>query len=271
MDLNNVKNSIPVIGTAVVGNPYWVSKLLKSVDYPVENFFIINNSGKGEIDDELNQLSKIKHEYIKSIKVTHMPSNIGCSGAWNLIIKCYMNSPYWIIVNDDISFEPGTLKKMYQSALDSEVGIVHGSCGNFDLGSWDLFLIKDWIIQKYGLFDENLYPAYCEDCDYIMRIHHDQVKREFLMKSLDDTPVYKHGDGHPKDYDTMGAQTKRINDELWNKLEFSNNLNMGYLTKKWGPYWRTVWPSFHPFDKEDIPISYTTYDLEFVRKKHLGF
>lgn len=103
---------IPVIGVPVVSNPFWIHRLIMSVDYPVENLIIINNNGKGEIDEELNNLTKITHKFIDKIKVVHMPANIGCSGAWNLIIKCYMMASYWIIVNDDVAFGPGLLKEM---------------------------------------------------------------------------------------------------------------------------------------------------------------
>jgi hypothetical protein len=43
--------TIPVIGTAVVNNPYWVTRLYMSIDYPVDTFVVINNNGRGEIDE----------------------------------------------------------------------------------------------------------------------------------------------------------------------------------------------------------------------------
>jgi len=263
--------SIPVIGTAVVTSAFFVSRLIYTVDFPVDEFVIFNNNGREELEEELNALTKIKHKFIKKIKVCHLPANIGCPGAWNMIIKCYMNVPYWVIVNDDVAFEFGALEKMYNYAQEPDVGIVHGSCGNFNLGSWELFLIKDWVIQEYGLFDENLYPAYCEDCDYIMRLAHKPIKKKFLIENPDDQSLYKHGFGPARDYDTQGGQTKRSDDELWSKLEFANDENIEYLTEKWGENWRTCWPTTHPYDNESIPISYTKYDLNFVRSKHLGF
>ena len=110
-------SSIPVIGCAVVNSAYWVSRLLMSVDFPVDNFVIINNNGRGQLDGELDALKLIKHKYVKKITVAHMPANIGCSGAWNLIIKCYMLSSYWIIVNDDVAFGPGLLQEMHDLVI----------------------------------------------------------------------------------------------------------------------------------------------------------
>jgi len=264
---NNKEHMIPVIGTAVVNSAYWVSRLLMSIDYPTENFIIINNNGRGELDEELNALSKIKHKYVKNIKVCNLPGNIGCSGAWNLIIKSNVMSPYWIITNDDVAFCPGFLNEMVSTAeSDADIGIIHGYSGDFNVGSWDLFLIRDHIIQKFGIFDENLYPAYCEDADYIMRFQHQPIKRVTSLNSN-----YYHGNGLKEEYYTKGSQTKKTDPTLNEKLIYSNDVNIEYLTEKWGPNWRTCSPEDLPFKNKNHSIKETTYDLEFIRKKHLGF
>lgn len=257
--------SIPVIGAPVVTNPYWVTRLLMSVDYPVDNFVIINNNGKGEIDEELNRLTKVTHKFIKNIKVVHLPTNLGVSGAWNLIIKCYMMAPYWIISNDDVAFDSGFLKEMSETAENNpDVGMIHGHDGDFNVGSWDLFLIKDFVIRKYGLFDENLYPAYCEDADYIMRFIHDPIQKITSLKSN-----YYHGLGDKTQYYEHGSQTKKSIPELEHKLNLCNETNFEYLNKKWGTGWRNCDPTALPFN--NYPISYTSYDLDFVRRKNMGF
>ena len=78
--------SIPVLGTPIVNGIHWLFKQIASIDYPVDNYLVVNNNGKGELDEQLNNLAKISHPFIKNFKVVHMPSNIGCGGAWNLII-----------------------------------------------------------------------------------------------------------------------------------------------------------------------------------------
>lgn len=259
--------SIPVIGTAVVNSSYWVTRLIMSVDYPVDNFVIINNNGRGELDEDLDNLKKLKHKFIKKITVTHMPSNIGCGGAWNLIIKSYINHPYWIIVNDDVAFGPGFLEEMYtEIEKDPEVGMIHGHSGDFGVGSWDLFLIRDTVIREFGLFDENLYPAYCEDADYIMRMTYKPIKKVMNLKSN-----YFHGMGNKEDYYEHGSQTRKTDTSLVTKLDYANTTNFEYMNKKWGTGWRTCMPTSNPFENQPIPLSYTSYDIDFVRKKHLGF
>ena len=260
-------DKIPVIGAAVVNSSFWVSRLLMSVDYPVENFIIVNNNGRGVLEEELNNLVKIKHRYIENIKVVHMPANIGCSGAWNLIIKCYMNAKYWLIVNDDVAFNPGLLEEMHEiMKTNDEVGTIHPNAGDFDIGAWDLFAIHERAVKKLGLFDENTYPAYCEDADYIMRMTNKGMKKVVGLQNS-----YIHGTGDAKDYYVHGRQTEKSDDTLRDILQKANSMNIDYLTRKWGPGWRNVSPQEVPFAGEEKDISYSLYDLEFVRKKYTGF
>jgi hypothetical protein len=260
-------NSIPVIGTPVVNSTYWIARQLYSIDYPVDNYVIINNNGRGEITEELDNLSKMKHKFVKKIHVTHMPANLGVSGSWNLIIKCFMNAPYWIITTDDVAFGPGFLKEMSSIAeSDPNIGMVHGTPGDYGLGSWDLFLIRDHIIQQFGLFDENLYPAYTEDADYIMRFMHKPIKKVISMESM-----YYHGLGTKEQYYTHGSQTQKTDPSLKEKMDNANMLNIDYLSEKWGPNWRVCSPNTLPYEAQPKSVSDTRYDLNFVRSKHTGF
>lgn len=260
-------DKIPVIGAPVVNSTYWITRLIMSVDYPVENFVIINNNGRGEIDEELNRLTQMNHKYIDNTKVVHMPANIGCAGAWNLIIKCYMLAPYWIIANDDVAFGPGLLKEMVDTLnSDPIIGMIHPNAGDFGIGAWDLFLIRENVVKIFGLFDENTYPAYCEDADYIMRMQHRQIRKVVGLQNN-----YMHGPADSTMYYESGSQTEKNEEGLREKLDHSNNLNIEYLTKKWGPGWRNLSPSVDVFEGQEKPISMTTWDLEFVRQKHMGF
>jgi len=159
-------------------------------------------------------------------------------------------------------FEPGFLKEMNEAAQDSEVGVVHGAGGG-----WDIFLLKDWMVQQYGLFDENLYPGYCEDMDYGMRFIHDDVKRV-----LDLNKGYYHGT-KKNDY-SDGSRTWRSEPKIANSIHIAHELNKKYLHLKWneacqshveGETYKT------PFNLPGMPVSFTTYDLNFVRRKNLGF
>jgi len=256
-------NKIPIIGTAIVNTPYWINRLIESIDYPVAELFIVNNNGRDQITKELDLLASNKYEFIDKIHVCHLPGNIGCSGAWNLIIKAYMNSPYWIIVNHDVKFTAGLLEKLHLSSLEEQYGLIHPEANEDGYGKWDLFLIKDFVIKSCGLFDENLYPAYGEDFDYIMRLINTDIKSKIL------NIPYLHGE---KDYATTGSQTWRNDQSLKDKLSQALYLNeTRYLDQKWGKDWRRYSPYWTPFNMKELPNSYTTYDLYFNRHKNLGF
>ena len=47
---------IPVVGTLIVNEIKWLKRQLKSVDFEVENYIIINNSA-GELDGEVERLT----------------------------------------------------------------------------------------------------------------------------------------------------------------------------------------------------------------------
>ena len=64
-----------------------------------------------------------------------MPYNIGCAGGWNMIMKSYMNAPYWVIINHDCSFGSGFLKEMYEAAQDEETGLVFGTALGTPVGT----------------------------------------------------------------------------------------------------------------------------------------
>lgn len=260
-------NSIPVIGVTVVNSAYWVARQLFSIDYPVDEYCIINNNGRDQITEELNELTKIKHKFVKKVRVTHLPANLGVPGSWNLIIKCYMTAPYWIITGDDISFGPGFLEEMVSIAeSDPTIGMIHGNAGDFNLGSWELFLMRDHIIQQFGLFDENLYPAYNEDTDYLMRFMHRPIKKVVNMNSM-----YYHGFGPKGGYYTHGSQTQKTDPSLKEKMDHANLQNIEYLTSKWGPNWRVCSPTAFPFEGQERTLLENKYDLNFVRSKHTGF
>ena len=256
-------DSIPVMGTAIVNGVHWLKRLISSVDFPVDTFIIFNNNGRGQITKDLDELQQ-RHNYIKNIVVCHLPVNIGCPAAWNMIIKCYIQSRYWLIVNHDISFTSGFLEKMHSLAQSATIGMVHGASGEFGLGTWDVFLIKDWVVDKYGLFDENLYPAYCEDWDYLLRFVHNPINKAFV-----DLPYYH---GETLEYAKSGSQTWREDMSLKYKIDSARYLNeSNYLVQKWGLQWNSLNPHKTPFNNKDSYLGYSKYDINFIRHKYIGF
>jgi hypothetical protein len=95
-----------------------------------------------------------------------------------------------------------------------------------------------------------------------MRLYNSNIKRICGLSK-----PYLHGPGLSSDYYTHGSQTKKSNPELAKRLDEINFINFEYLNKKWGEGWRLTDPKLLPFDK--YPIDYTTFDLDFIRRKNI--
>ena len=94
---------IPVLGFATYSQFELANRLLDSIDYPVENLVIVDNSG-------LKTWEPKKPEQVKNLWFIQVPFGLGLVGAWNLIIKSTPYAPYWVLVNDDAWFESGALE-----------------------------------------------------------------------------------------------------------------------------------------------------------------
>jgi hypothetical protein len=268
---------IPLLGIPIIKNFHWIKRLIDSIDFPINKVVLLNNnSDDKDLSRSLDSLEKYKNPYINVLKICHLPSNIGVAASWNLIIKSDINASYWLIANSDICFTSGLLHDFHHTASSTNNGMIHANCGDFDLGSYDLFLIKDFVVQKIGLFDDNFYPAYCEDIDYILRItrYNWNNPTDQINKICSLGHPYFHGDEISTNSDYYikgGGQTKKISDIIANRLEFANIQNFTYLDKKWGPNWRHISPSAYAMNIENIPIGYTSYDLDFCRSKYIDF
>jgi FkbM family methyltransferase len=266
------KSSIPVLGTLVCTTTKWIEKQIQSIDFPVENYIIINNN-ENFLAEKLDILVSKGNKFIKNFKVYHMPYNLGCAEGWNTIIKSFLFSPYWVIVNDDVSFTPGFLKELHETALENpDAGLIHGNPCNLDyltkFGSFDMFLIRDWIIKDFGLFDTNFYPAYKEDADYIFRLRNSSVKIINQLKHK-----YYHGDTFH--YSKSGQNTKKFSNELSNKLINIRYKNFNYFYEKWNSNIENINESNvndiykYPFNNPANKLSMSLYDIEFAREKSL--
>jgi hypothetical protein len=101
-----------------------------------------------------------------------------------------------------------------------------------------------------------------------MRFIHRPIKKVTSLSSM-----YYHGHASKENYysPSGGGQTKKADPRLEEMLDKINEVNFEYMNSKWGPNWRSCSPTVHPFNHDTIPISYTSYDLNYVRSKNLGF
>lgn len=147
---------IPVLGFATVGKEHLASKLVRSIDYPVEHLIIVDNGGH-------NSYWPPENENIKNLWVMPMPFGLGLVGAWNLIVKSTPYAPYWVLINDDAWFEPGALQTIAESARPDALG--HPQVNP----QWTAIVLGEQVVEKVGLYDERFYPLYFDDNDYDRR------------------------------------------------------------------------------------------------------
>jgi hypothetical protein len=266
------QGALVVVGVLVCTTTKWIKKQLASIDYPIENYIIINNNAKC-LAHELDIIVSKKHKFIKNMLVYHMPYNLGCAEGWNTIIKSFLFSPYWVILNDDVSFMPGFLEELHNSTENNkDAGFIHGKpCYLpylYNFGSFDMFLIRDWVVKEYGLFDINYYPAYFEDFDYIMRLYNKPIK---IINKL--THGYLHGD--TSDYNISGSNTQKASNDLFIRMTNSRYKNLDYFVKKWNIYPEHINDENHssifkyPFNNVNNSLSFNNFDFEFRKSKYL--
>jgi GT2 family glycosyltransferase len=142
-------NPIPVLIIPVLNRYDLLDNLLNSINYPVDNIFVVDNGGSYKID-------------MPNVTVMNMPTNIGVAASWNLGIKCYPHTEYWTFTAIDAGLLPDTLEKTTVYSNENVMVISNYGFSYFSIG-------RD-IIQKVGLFDENYFPAYYEDTDFEKRV-----------------------------------------------------------------------------------------------------
>jgi GT2 family glycosyltransferase len=219
-------NTIPVLGIPHYNRPDLLARCIASIDYPVTLLVIINN---GPAVVSLDSI--LANEHIKNFHIIDHP-NAGVAGSWNEIIKLFP-APWWMISNNDIMFGPGDLEKMAREAdtltgdwpvmqefneAMHRVGKLYGNHGA------SFFVITAYGVDKVGLFDENIYPAYLEDCDWSRRADLLGVTR-VNVPDVDAT----HGKGN-----ISGSSTVNSDPTLAKENARTHGGNFAYYERKWG-------------------------------------
>jgi GT2 family glycosyltransferase len=173
--------------------------------------------------------------------------NAGVAGAWNEIIKL-CPAPWWLISNDDIECAPGDLAKFAeyweaQSWLETAPAMFYGNHGA------SLFGITAAGVARAGLFDENIYPAYLEDCDMSCR-----MDRLGLRRANVPGIAARHGDDH-----LTGSCTVNGSPELATANARTHGGNFAYYRRKWGGNnGEEIYPT--PFNDPHWPLAHWQFE-----------
>lgn len=231
-DFGALRLHVPVLGFPVSHDPGGVFslRLLRSIDFPVGRLVLVLNVQE-TADPPWMQEVRARFPTLTVIKSN---TNLGCAGGWNSVVEALPSAPYWLILNNDVAFLPGMLKRIAEAmaeSLESEAFNATGAgcsgehragapfcrrVGDADVSApprpqpeppllmrsfrlrsgkdnLPAFALTRRAVAEVGLFDENFWPVYGEDTDYLARMR-------ILSKGVhvvDDTVELIHG---PEDW-----------------------------------------------------------------------
>ncbi len=231
---------IEMIGTMLLNGAEDLWKQYNSIDYPVQRYFILDNS-MGKNPDVLNTIEKIQSQpskFINKVEVVHNFMNVGFSGSVNQIIKQNTDCNYWCVLSVDWHPKPGELAKLAKRLEEPFTGILCDESQN----GYSAMVITPELLYEVGYLDENFFPAYYEDNDHRYRMKLAGFEWEYLPLE------YEHAVSSTIKRDAVFNQK---NNETFRK-------NGRYYFEKWGGMpgnekYET------PFDME-LPIDYWLYD-----------
>lgn len=145
---------VPVLIVPILNRYDLLERLIASIDHPIQRLFIIDNGKK---------LHGIQSPFVEETFVWTVPDNLGCCTSWNFGIIANQKAGWWLISGNDNVFEPGALATFEREARRDAVVLSDAA------PPWTAFTIGDDVIQKVGLFDDNFYPCYFDDNDYVFR------------------------------------------------------------------------------------------------------
>ena len=169
-------------------------------------------------------------ELPKGIEVIYHPENAGVAKSFNLGLK--RGAKYTVVMSVSMRFGKGLSDFIQQSEEHvNEWGL------NYHIGM-HVYTFGKSTVDRIGFFDENLSPAYYEDCDY--------WRRMIVAGINSKVPVYK-----PTDVWCIGDAISLK--EGFVKFDVASNQK--YYIAKWGKLPPDDYYMF-PFNNPELPLSY---------------
>jgi GT2 family glycosyltransferase len=214
--------------------------------------FVIDNSGGRDtsVIEAKGKLNTVNFPSLKETTVTiaQQQSNLGVAASWNLGIR--ENPGPWIIANSDIYLRD-----------ESAISIIVSKLNEFDLViacCLSLFGIKREAIEKAGTFDENFWPAYNEDLDYVTRL------------VLTGGTIYECA----VNVEHEGSSTLKSDQRVQRVILATHGMNDEYFLKKWGGKQPNTYRGHrvygrwsHPFNDPGVSPKEWIRDEEFINRK----
>lgn len=238
---------IPCLGVPIISRGDLLLRMVSGIDYPVDKLCIVQNGCDDSVAESIATICKNKNQNINKIYIDRPFRNLGVATSWNTIIKSFPECAYWLIVNNDTVFHPGDLERYHTAYLNNQNALILDSNANINSG-FGGFIITPHVVATIGLFDENIWPMYFEDVDYLER-----VKRANISKISIEGIKYD---------ESQHSQMIKSNEQYKRNNYQTQNLSKQYMESKWGPNY-----SFqHPWNHQSRTVFDWIYDP--YRRKH---
>jgi GT2 family glycosyltransferase len=154
--------------------------------------------------------------------------NRGLSRTWNdsLLDGYDEGADVVVIANDDVAFSPGDLDRLAAKAIACRDRYIVSCAGYHERHGrrlpshgYSCFAVNPVALEVLGCFDENFFPAYCEDQDYARRAALAGLSEE----NCADTEVVH-----------AGSSAIFASEELRQRNARTQALNLAYYARKWG-------------------------------------
>jgi hypothetical protein len=154
---------IPAMIVPVLIRHDLLDRMIQSINYPVRDLVIIDNGPQFGYEPTWNN-------WVHKVHHIKMPYNLGVASSWNLGIKSMPYSDYWLFTGFDNEWGGESLQMFHEESSPERLVLSGGA------PSWTAFSLGWKVVDKVGLFDEALHPAYFEDNDYEWRCAYENIE-----------------------------------------------------------------------------------------------
>ena len=230
-----------------------VRACIKSLkDY--KHVLLIDNTGRRECQEFLDN-----RKYF-GIRVKFFKENIGVNRAWNIGLK--EKHDWTFVVSSSMVFNDGF--KPIAEMLEGYEGLIFRTDH-----SWHCTGLSREVIEQVGLFDENFFPGYLEDCDWDYRSILNGTKE--CGNNIIDAYCQVSGGATIDGAQVIIGPLREYFVSKWGGPEWKDRDDR-YMG------WATIWEGgetehnrifIHPFDNPDNPISYwEPQDIQTLKNRY---
>ena len=180
---------IPLMTLGLIADPMSFStRLIHSIDHCVDNMWVIISR-----DFEFSHLHSAltSNSNIRNLTVIRSPHPLfSVSEGWNTGLHALRETDAWILIcNYDVEFLKGQLRDLsylfwnHSSVLIDGRPVVEAAFvgyQNLDGCGFNVIALTNALVRRIGYFDENYFPAFYEDNDYMARMILDKTRIRYF-------------------------------------------------------------------------------------------